>query len=148
MPSQSTLRLVPDPEQTEKRAPLSASPPALQERVYGTHAYSKGPHEISMCEYRCGCWSGRGASGGHIGLDASPFGECPNSPLPGSPEFGRDGDYEYLVAKRLETLEKALRETREKLANVLSRSASESPEEFEKHRHAAEASWWDDYENR
>ncbi len=81
---------------------------------YGPHKYAD--HDgTSDCEFGCGCWAGPARSDGPTGLD--PFGRCPNNPVDGKRQPGKN-DYEDCVNGRIAKLEKKLYEANEAVETV------------------------------
>ena len=79
------------------------------------HDYSKeyGPHKYPNvgrtvhCEHGCDCWIGASRSGGPIGIEPAPYGECPANPRDGE-LVGGNADHEIVVTRRIQRLESEL----------------------------------------
>ncbi|MBI4709442.1 MAG: hypothetical protein HY764_04550 [Candidatus Portnoybacteria bacterium] len=81
---------------------------------YGPHKYAD--HDgTSDCEFGCGCVMGPTRSRGPAGI--SPFGKCPNNPIDGERQPGKD-DYEDCVNGRIAELEGNLSEAKKAVIMV------------------------------
>jgi len=81
-------------------------------RKYGSHDYGENVQGTVNCKFGCGCWAGPARSNGPLGLNPL-GGECPNNPESGSRLPG-NADYEIVVTRRIQCLEKAVYELRKR----------------------------------